>query len=587
MNSIQASLSNFVGSLQLKAKIDEATSLKDDPTPSKTVITLYITPAFTIADPTIHYLCAVYLLDETVQMIGNKPDNVKAAIDALKARLSHRSPIVKQKTLRLIKHCCQKGSPEFKRAMSRHSYSVKDLTSYKCTPDDFKGDIPWKRVQEAARECLEALHAAPDNNNNNMINNAYQSYLPTSGYENRGGRRMEGFGSGTGVGGPSSSSLSSHGEMTAFGNTPLDPSSSGSNQRSSSLLETFTTGVNSLSNSINRPHHHRLPSTEHQWVNDQPSYGQHPAVLSQPIAALDNTYNNNLTNQHQQSSTPEGALVNKICTPSGLRAVPETADLKAFVAAAAAAAATINITELSQLLDQKCEKGPWQASLRALCAIAALIEGGGEAGGETAVYFQSNPDTVRKMAGHPQATVRQRADRVLKLIGADTLPSSSRDDNKNKNNSTTCDTAADLSDLLFGDDSGSNAAAGVVDLFSGLDISSSTTTQQPSSAAAAPLFPDALFQDPFQQQAPPAPPPSSDIADPFFVEQPGIDLFNMSSAQNPYPMMMGGSNSNGNGSGGMKSMMTGGGGGGGSGGKEGAFNFIESQLNEMKVTKRK
>jgi len=509
-------------------------------------------------------------------MIGNKPDNVNAAIDALKARLSHRSPNVKQKGLRLIKHCCQKGSPEFKRAMSRHSYVLKDLTSYKCAPDPFKGDIPWKRVQEAAKECLEALHAAPDNII--MNNNAHQSYLPMSGYANNGGgRRMDGFGSGTGGSGPSSSL----GEMMAFGNTPLEASSK-SIQRVS-LLETFSTGVNSLGNSMHRPHHHRLPSTEHQWVNDQQSYGQHPAVLSQPIAALDNSSTTDSSNNNiqQHSATPEGALVNKICTPSGLRAVPETVDLKAFVAAAA----TINVTEVSQILEEKCEKGPWQASLRALCAIAALIEDGAAVGvgGEAAVYFQAHPGTVRKMAGHPQATVRQRADRVLKLIGADTLPSS--DDGKNNNNNNNNDgTAVDLSDLLFGDDGGGTAAvevvvpptttAGVDDLFSGLDISLST-----AAAGAAPL-PDALFQDPFQQ-APAAPSSSSpSIAELFFVEQPGIDLPNIS-PQKPSPpttMMMG---SNGDG---MRSMMTG---KGGSGSKDGAFNFIESQLNEMKVTKKK
>jgi hypothetical protein len=306
-------------------------------------------------------------------------------------------------------------------------------------------------------------------------------------------------------------------------------------------------------------------------VNDQPSYGQHPAVLSQPIAAYNENTNANNNNMQQQSSTPEGALVNKICTPSGLRAVPESVDLKAFVAAAAAA--TINVTEVSQLLEEKCEKGPWQPSLRALCAIVALIEGGGEVGGEAAVYFQAHPGTVRKMAGHPQATVRQRADRVLKLIGADTLPCS--DDGKKNSNDNNSGTEADLSDLLFGDDGGGSAAvevvvpsttaAGVIDLFSGLDISS-------TAAAAAPL-----------QQAPPAPSSGSGIADPFFVEHPGIDSLNIT-PQKPSPtttMMMGRSNGN---SDGMKSMMTG---GGGSGSKDGAFKFMESQLNELKVTKKK
>jgi len=66
-------------------------------------------------------------------------------------------------TLRLVKHIAQRGSPDFRRALARHSSAVRDLTAFRCAPDPFKGDIPWKRVQEYARESLEAIHAGPVN----------------------------------------------------------------------------------------------------------------------------------------------------------------------------------------------------------------------------------------------------------------------------------------------------------------------------------------------------------------------------------------------------------------------------------------
>jgi hypothetical protein len=63
--------------------------------------------------------------------------------------------------LRLVKHAAQKGSPELRRALARYATAVRELTTFRCAPDPFKGDIPWKRVQEYAKEALDALHAAP------------------------------------------------------------------------------------------------------------------------------------------------------------------------------------------------------------------------------------------------------------------------------------------------------------------------------------------------------------------------------------------------------------------------------------------
>jgi hypothetical protein len=121
-------------------------------------------------------------------------------------------------TLRLIKHLCNKGAHEFRRAMARHSTNVRwvsccnrrtallnactshctvrvsarkwlaeardiasqphaaklrdnasylpavlrcrELTHYKGEPDPLKGDVPNQRVRDAAREALDALFGA-------------------------------------------------------------------------------------------------------------------------------------------------------------------------------------------------------------------------------------------------------------------------------------------------------------------------------------------------------------------------------------------------------------------------------------------
>ena len=58
-------------------------------------------------------------------MQSSPAESVAAVVDHTKKRLSNRSPVVKQKTLRLIKFICSKGSSEFKRRMSKQASSVR------------------------------------------------------------------------------------------------------------------------------------------------------------------------------------------------------------------------------------------------------------------------------------------------------------------------------------------------------------------------------------------------------------------------------------------------------------------------------
>lgn len=69
------------------------------------------------------------------------------------------------------------------------------------------------------------------------------------------------------------------------------------------------------------------------------------------------------------------------------------------------------------------ETGSWQETLRALCAIEAILEhNSSPSSGEVGVHFQANVSIIRRAQQSAQATVRQRAERVLRLLGGDTLP---------------------------------------------------------------------------------------------------------------------------------------------------------------------
>jgi hypothetical protein len=68
----------------------------------------------------------VYLLEEIWELVRTSPnDSVAALVEHTKKRLGSRSPVVKQKTLRLIKYICAKGSSEFKRSMSKQASAIR------------------------------------------------------------------------------------------------------------------------------------------------------------------------------------------------------------------------------------------------------------------------------------------------------------------------------------------------------------------------------------------------------------------------------------------------------------------------------
>ncbi|KDD72018.1 hypothetical protein H632_c3995p0, partial [Helicosporidium sp. ATCC 50920] len=138
MDVVRAKVYGLVEAVQLRRKIDEAVLYRDDPPP-------------------------VYLLDELVSMIGSNPEQIEQAVDAIVKRLQSRGASAKQQTLRLVKHACQKGSPNLRLALVRQSAAVKELEHYCCEPDPFKGDTPWKKVQMLAREALEAMHSSQPN----------------------------------------------------------------------------------------------------------------------------------------------------------------------------------------------------------------------------------------------------------------------------------------------------------------------------------------------------------------------------------------------------------------------------------------
>ncbi|KAJ6427513.1 hypothetical protein OIU84_022999 [Salix udensis] len=100
----------------------------------------------------------VYKLEEICELLRSSHVTiVKEVSDFILKRLDHRSPVVKQKALRLIKYAVGKSGVEFRREMQRHSAAVRQLFHYKGQMDSLKGDALNKAVRDTAHETISAI----------------------------------------------------------------------------------------------------------------------------------------------------------------------------------------------------------------------------------------------------------------------------------------------------------------------------------------------------------------------------------------------------------------------------------------------
>uniref|UniRef100_A0A0E0JG08 VHS domain-containing protein n=1 Tax=Oryza punctata TaxID=4537 RepID=A0A0E0JG08_ORYPU len=105
----------------------------------------------------------VYKLEEICELLrASDASIVKEVADFVLKRLDNKSPVVKQKALRLIKYAVGKSGTDFKREMQRHSAAMRQLVHYKGHPDPLKGDSLNKAVRETANDAIAAIFSTED-----------------------------------------------------------------------------------------------------------------------------------------------------------------------------------------------------------------------------------------------------------------------------------------------------------------------------------------------------------------------------------------------------------------------------------------
>ncbi|XVE52049.1 hypothetical protein DITRI_Ditri02bG0089400 [Diplodiscus trichospermus] len=348
----------------------------------------------------------VYKLEEICELLRSSHVSiVKEVSEFILKRLDHKSPIVKQKALRLIKYAVGKSGVEFRREMQRNSVAVRQLFHYKGQPDPLKGDALNKAVRDTAHEAISAIFAEDNNNSKSPADDL--------------NKRIQGFGN-TNFEMPSDDKKSFLSEVVGIGSSSIK-------QGISSFTQGHSLRKNDNGNYKSRTLQRSLTSEiDHSdWyepveiLNDSQTvskntasgpWGQDSRVLKSE------TTNGESSSSYSQTKTREERLLETIVTSGGVRLQPTRDAIQAFLVEAA----KLDALALSHALETKLLSPMWQVRMKAVCVLESILrKKEDEHFLIVASYFTENKDVVLRCSESPQTSLREKANKVLILLNGE------------------------------------------------------------------------------------------------------------------------------------------------------------------------
>ncbi|PON46915.1 Target of Myb protein [Parasponia andersonii] len=349
----------------------------------------------------------VYKLEEICDLLRSSHVSiVKELSEFILKRLDHKSPIVKQKALRLIKYAVGKSGVEFRREMQRHSVAVRQLFHYKGQLDPLKGDALNKAVRDTAHETITAIFS--------------EENRPAPAEDRN--RRIQGFGN-TNFEMPSEDKKSFLSEVVGIGSASIKQGLSSFTQ-SNSLRKNDNGSYKSptLHRSLTRENEYTDKYEPVEYRNEtQGSSGFSKNVAGGPWnqdSGLRQTEmtNGNSSSSHSESKMPEERLLETIVTSGGVRLQPTRDGIQIFLGEAA----KLNALALSHALESKLQSPLWQVRMKAVCVLESILRRkDDEPFSVVGSYFSANKDVVMKCSESPQSSLREKANKVLSLLGGE------------------------------------------------------------------------------------------------------------------------------------------------------------------------
>lgn len=347
----------------------------------------------------------VYKLEEICELLrASDAGVVRELADFVLKRLDNKSPIVKQKALRLIKYAVGKSGTDFKREMQRHSAAMRQLVHYKGLPDPLKGDALNKAVRETANEAIAAIFSTEDP----------KAVVVTEGL----GKRIQGFGNTNYE--PSrddkKSFLSELSEVVGIGGASIKQGLSNfaathsiTNENGSMYKSPIRRSLTTETDRCGRydPSEIQGESRATSGASKNASSGSWGPSPSSSVSAGD-------TGSSQSGvKTREERLLETIVTASGVRLQPTRDALQIFLTEAS----KLDAVALSRALENKLNSPLWQVRMKAICVLEAVVrKQDTDPYSIVASYFSENSASVVRCCELPQVSLREKASKVLNLL---------------------------------------------------------------------------------------------------------------------------------------------------------------------------
>ncbi|KAJ0075820.1 hypothetical protein Patl1_34220 [Pistacia atlantica] len=291
----------------------------------------------------------VYKLEEICELLRSAHVSiVKEVSGFILKRLEHKSPVVKQKALRLIKYAVGKSGVEFRREMQRHSAAVRQLFHYKGQLDPLKGDALNKAVRDTAHETISAIFS--------------EENKPAPAPAEDLNKRIQGFGN-TNFDMPSEDRKSFLSEVVGIGSASIKQG-----------ITNFTQGHSLKKNdngSYRSPNLRRSLTIENEYQDkydpvelhneSQAGFGISKNVSGpwnqESRVMKEDRLNGDSSSSYTESKTREEKMLETIVTSGGVRLQPTRDAIQVFLVEAA----KLDALALSRALELKLQSPLWQA----------------------------------------------------------------------------------------------------------------------------------------------------------------------------------------------------------------------------------
>ncbi|XP_047324954.1 protein MODIFIED TRANSPORT TO THE VACUOLE 1 [Impatiens glandulifera] len=355
-------------------------------------------------------VAAVYKLEEICELLRSSHVSiVKEIAEFIFKRLENKSPIVKHKALRVIKYAVAKSGSEFRREMQRNSAAIRQLIHYKGQPDPLKGDALNKAVREIAQEVLSAIFSSEDNSK------------PTTAESLT--KRIQGFGNTNfETHSPSEDKKSFLSEVVGIGSATIKHGLSSLSQsqsmrkndtgtyKSPNLRRSLTRETNA-SDSYDQTEYHGESHTAPRFSEstNSRSWGQDVGKNSPETS-------NGVNHPSPVEKSREERLLETIVTSGGVRLQPTRDALQVFLLEAS----KLDALALCRALLSKLQSPLWQVRMKAVCVAEAILrKKDDDLAVIAASYLEDNRDVIVACSESPQASLREKANKVLSLLGGE------------------------------------------------------------------------------------------------------------------------------------------------------------------------